>query len=142
MIQSPLPELDWDLTRAFWLAATDGEFVMPRCMGCERYVWYPEEQCPFCRGGEIPWVPVPGRGLLFSWAEVLHPLHPPYEDQLPYVTGIVALEIDPCIHYVTRIVDCAADSLAIEMPMEVVFRELSFRGVEGSVVAPVFRPAA
>ena len=141
MSQAPLPELDWDLTRSFWNAAEAEQFVMPQCAGCERYVWYPEEACPYCKGGEIPWVEVAGRGELFSWAEVRHPLHPPYKDDLPYITGIVALEADPRIHYVTRIVDCTPDLLAIQMPMEVVFRTLSFSGVEGAVTAPVFRPA-
>ncbi len=35
-----------------------------------------------------------------------------------------------------------ASALTIEMPMEVVFRELSYSGVEGTVVAPLFRPVA
>lgn len=142
MSHAPLPESDWDLTRAFWQAAASGTFVMPCCRGCSRHVWYPEERCPHCGEGDIPWAPVPGRGRLFSWAEVRHPLHPPYQDQLPYITGIVSLEVDPRIRYVTRIVDCQADELAIEMPMEVVFRELSFHGVEGCVIAPVFRPVS
>ena len=140
MSRAPLPELDWELTRPFWRAAEAGAFVMPRCGACERYVWYPEERCPHCSAAEISWVDVPGMGTLFSWAQVSHPLHPPYKDQLPYITGIVALDIDPRVHYVTRIVDCAAAALAIEMPMEVVFRELSYSGVEGAVIAPVFRP--
>ena len=142
MSQAPLPETDWDLTRPFWQAAKESEFVMPRCADCERYVWYPEEQCPHCGAGDVLWVQVEGRGLLFSWAEVRHPLHPPYKNQLPYITGIVALEVDPRVHYVTRIVECTTSELAIEMPMEVVYSELSFHEVEGAVIAPVFRPVA
>ena len=140
MSQPPLPDPDWDLIQPFWNAAREGSLVMPRCGGCQRYVWYPDEQCPHCGAGEIPWVAVAGRGQLFSWAEVCHPLHPPYADSLPYLTGIVVLDEDPTLRYVTRFVDCTADDLAIEMPMEVVFRELVFTGVEGSVMAPLFRP--
>jgi hypothetical protein len=140
MSRAPLPETDWPLIREFWLAAGRGEFVIPRCSGCERYVWYPEEACPQCGESEIPWVAMSGRGQLFSWTEVKHPLYPPYADQLPYVTGLVALAEDPRVRYVTRIVDCDPDALAIEMPMEVVFRELSFAGIEGEVVAPLFKP--
>ncbi len=141
MSSAPLPETDWPLIREFWLAAERGEFVIPRCTACNRYVWYPEEVCPHCGSSEVPWVPTSGRGRLFSWCEVKHPLHPPYVDQLPYVTGLIALAEDPRVRYVTRIVDCEPSALLIEMPMEVVFRELSFTDIEGTVVAPVFKPA-
>jgi uncharacterized OB-fold protein len=135
-----MPEVDWSPVREFWLAAGRGEFVIPRCQACERYVWYPEEACPHCGGSEMPWTAMSGRGQLFSWSEVRHPLYPPYANELPYVSGLIALAEDPRVRYVTRIVDCEASELQIEMSMEVVFRELSFAGIEGAVEAPVFRP--
>jgi hypothetical protein len=39
------------------------------------------------------------------------------------------------------IVDADAPSLHVDMPLEVTFRPLEFAGVDGSVVAPLFRPA-
>lgn len=141
MSSAPLPDTDWPMIREFWRAASRGELVIPRCLACERYVWYPEEVCPHCGGGEVPWVAMSGRGRLFSWSEVKHPLHPPYADQLPYLSGLIALEEDPRVRCVTRIVDCESSALEIEMPMQVVFRELSFADIEGSVVAPLFKPA-
>ena len=30
----PLPDTDWDATRAFWAGAERGELVIPRCGGC------------------------------------------------------------------------------------------------------------
>jgi len=140
MSPAPVPELDWPLTAPFWEAARSERFVMPRCSSCARLVWYPEDACPDCQASGIPWVEVSGRGRLFAWAEVKHPLYAPYEAQLPYVTGIVTLEEDPRVRYVTRIVDCDVGDLVIEMPSEVTFRALAFAGVEGIVVAPVFRP--
>ncbi len=140
MSTAPLPERGWALTEPFWEAAEHGRFVMPCCSSCARYVWYPEEACPHCGGNEVPWVPVSGRGQLFSWAEVKHKLYPAYEDALPYVTGIVTLEEDARVRYVTRIVDADPTALQIDQPMEVVFRTLTFKGVDGSIEAPVFRP--
>ncbi len=141
MSTAPLPERDWPLTQPFWEAADAGRFVMQCCDGCERYVWYPEQACPHCGGESLSWVSVSGRGRLFSWAEVKHKLYPPYEDELPYVTGIVTLEEDPRVRYVTRIVDADPATLEVDQLMQVDFRTLAFKGVEGSVVAPVFRPA-
>ncbi len=139
---TPLPELDWTTTRPFWDAARNERFVMPRCRDCERYVWYPEERCPMCGGERIAWVGVSGRGRLFSWAEVKHLLHPPYEGQLPYVSGLISLEEAPYVRYVTRIVDCEPADLSIDMPMEVVFRKLAFENIETEVMAPMFRPGS
>ena len=41
----------------------------------------------------------------------------------------------------TRIVDADPDALDFEMPVQVVFRPISFTGVDGEVVAPLFVPA-
>ena len=37
--------------------------------------------------------------------------------------------------------DCDPGALSFDMPVEVVFRELSFAGVDGRVTAPLFVPA-
>ncbi len=142
MSTAPLPERDWPLTQPFWEAAESNRLMIPRCSDCQRYVWYPEEKCPHCGGEDTPWEAVSGRGVLFSYAEVKHPLYPPYEDALPYITGIVTLEEDSRVRLVTRIVGAAAEDLAMDQPMEVCFETLTFKGVEGRVIAPVFRPAS
>jgi len=41
---------------------------------------------------------------------------------------------------VTEIVDVSPEQLRIDLPMEVVFRPLVFAGVDGTVVAPLWRP--
>jgi uncharacterized OB-fold protein len=140
-MSTPLPDVEWELTREFWAAAEREELVIPRCAGCDRYVWYPEPSCPECGGSEIPWVRVSGRGTLFTWSIVVHPLYRPFAEKLPYTTGIVALEEEPRVRLVTTIVDCDADDLVMEMPMRVAFRPLEFPGVEDRVVAPHFAPA-
>ena len=33
----PLPDTDWDATRAFWAGAERGKLVIPRCGGCGVY---------------------------------------------------------------------------------------------------------
>jgi uncharacterized OB-fold protein len=63
-----------------------------------------------------------------------------YASKAPYTTGLVALEEDPRVRLVTLLVDCLPADLTIDMPVEVVFRVLEFPNVEGSVIAPVFRP--
>ncbi|MBW2273915.1 MAG: OB-fold domain-containing protein [Deltaproteobacteria bacterium] len=137
---SPLPDVDWEPVREFWAAAARETLVIPRCSGCERYVWYPKPACPHCASQDMGWQEVSGRAALFSWAVVERALFAPFEDKAPYVTGLVALEEDPAVRLVTNIVDCSAQALRMDMPVCVVFRPLEFSGVEGSVTAPFFAP--
>jgi uncharacterized OB-fold protein len=141
MSAAPLPDVDWPLLREYWAGAARGELLIPRCGGCGDYVWYPRETCPSCQATQMPWVVVSGRGTLFSWCLVDHPLFPPFADKTPYVTGMVALEEDPRVRIVTLIEDCAPEELAMEMPMQVDFRPLRFSGSDAAVTVPYFVPA-
>jgi hypothetical protein len=137
----PLPDVDWPPTRELWAGAARGELVITRCTSCARLVWYPETPCRHCGGADLVWTPVSGRGRLFAWSVVRHAWIPQFAELLPLVTGLVALEEDPAVRLVTRIVDCAAEDLRCDMPVSVAFRPLRFPGVTGEVIAPLFAPA-
>jgi uncharacterized OB-fold protein len=137
----PLPDVDWAPLRGFWEGARADELRIPRCSSCAAWCWYPAAGCRACDGQELRWTRTAGRGTLFSWAVVERPLFEAYADWVPYVTGLVALEEDPAVRIVTRLVDCDPGALRVEMPVYAVFRELRFAGVEGSVRAPFFRPS-
>ncbi len=137
----PLPDTDWEPTRPFWAGAARHNLVIPRCDGCGRLRWYPQAECRYCGAGPMQWVPVSGRATLFSWVVVIHPFLPQFAAKVPFVSALVALDEDRSVRLATEIVDATPDQLAFEMPLEVTFRPISFPGVEGSVVAPLFRPA-
>jgi uncharacterized OB-fold protein len=136
---SVLPDRDFEATRGFWEAAARGQLAVPRCAQCSRRVWYPQARCPDCGGTDMPWEPVSGRGTLFSWVRVTRALHKPLAERAPYLTGLVALEEDPRVRIVTNFVDCEPGDLRMDMPVEVVFREIACEGER--VVAPQFRPS-
>jgi uncharacterized OB-fold protein len=136
----PLPDVDEPSTAPYFAGAARGELVVTRCTGCDRYVWFPEPLCPTC-GGALEWVPVSGRATLFSWAVVRRPFLPAFDDKVPFITALVALEEDPAVRIVTNIVDAEPDELRADMPVEVTFRPLSFATVPGrSVIVPMFAP--
>ncbi len=136
----PLPDLDWEPTRGFWLAAQREELAIPRCEACEAYNWYPLPRCRRCDAESLAWTPVAGRGALFSYGIVQRALFEPYSARVPYATGLVALEEDPSVRLVTLLVDCELASLRIDMPLRVVFRPLEFPDISGRVIAPFFAP--
>jgi uncharacterized OB-fold protein len=137
----PLPDLDWLPTAPFWAGAAQHELRVPRCDSCGRFCWYPHEQCSACSGESFTWVVTSGRGTLFSWVVVTHAFLPQFADLVPFVPALVALDDDPAVRIPTRMVNCDASGLAFEMPVRVTFEPISFTGVDGEVVAPLFEPA-
>lgn len=134
----PLADTNWEPTREFWAGAAREQLLITRCDMCGRYVWYPEPPCRYCGGTRLSWTRVSGRGTLFSWSVLHHAWIPQFAEQLPFVSGLVALAEDPAVRVVSYIVDCPIESLRCDMPVCVVFRPLRFAGVASSVVAPMF----
>ena len=134
----PLPDVNWPPTARFWAAAAEGRLELPRCQSCGRLCWYPKESCSYCGDAALLWEPVAGRARLFSWAVVRNVFLPQYREKVPYVTGLVSLDEDPSVRLVTEIVDF--EELEFDQPMEVVFRPLTFVGIEHTVMAPLWRP--
>ena len=138
----PLPDVTWEPTAEYWAGAARGELRLPRCTSCERFRWYPEDVCRHC-GEQAPvaWTTASGRGVLFSWVVVTHAFLKPFASKVPFVSALVAIDEDPEVRLPTQIVDCDPDALSFDMPVMVTFRPLSFEGVDGTVMAPLFAPA-
>ena len=62
-----------------------------RCKKCATLSFPPRADCPKCRGGEIAWVPVDGRGRLVTFTEVYF-APPAFQDSTPYLLGLAELE--------------------------------------------------
>ncbi len=123
------------LTRPFWEAAKRHELVLPRCQHCSRYHFYPRELCPFCLSNQIAWLPVSGKGHLYSYTIIHQPAHPAFAADVPYVYAIV--QLDEGVMMPSNVIDCAIpDGLHIEMPLVAVFEDVS---PEWTLVK--FRPA-
>ena len=137
----PLPDIDDALTVPYFAGAARGELVIPRCESCGELVWYPQDSCPR-DGGLLVWQPVSGRGKLFTWAVVRRAFLPAFEDRVPFVTALVALDEDPAVRLCTYVVDTEPEALVADAPVAVTFRPLEFATVPGrAVVVPMFAPA-
>ena len=137
----PLPDVSWPPTAEFWAGAARDEIRIPRCDSCGRFCWYPREVCRHCKGAAFTWETMSGRATLFSWVVVTHAFLPQFADLVPFVPALVALEEDPLVRLPTRMVDCDAEALDFDVPVVVTFRPITFAGVDGSVIAPMFVPA-
>jgi uncharacterized OB-fold protein len=80
---------------------------------------------------------------VYTWTVVRRAFLPAFEERVPFVTALIALEEDPRVRIDSYVVDCEPDALGADLPVEAVFRPLRFPTVpDRSVTVPMFVPAA
>ena len=128
----PVPEVDED-SRDFWHGGATGQLLISACTACDLLFHPPTRICPHCYARSITHRPVSGRGTVESYTVVRRGWIPGYEP--PYVVARVVLAEQPDLHLLTNIVDCDAEAVTTDMPVEVTFEQ------RGDVYVPMFRPA-
>ena len=128
----PLPDFD---AQEFWDGCNRDELLMQRCTECKKFRWLPRPMCPQCNSLEREWVKMSGKGKVFSWTIVTHPVHPAATGKVPYNVTQVQLDEDPEIIMVTNLVGIKNEEIRMELPVKVVFEEH-----EPGVKIPKFTP--
>jgi uncharacterized OB-fold protein len=126
-LPEPTPE-----TAHFWEGTRAGELRLQRCTACAATYFPPRPFCPHCASGAVEVFAASGRGRLYSYI-ISHLAAPGFEP--PYFIAVVELEEGPRL--LSNLVGVAPDSstLALDMPLEVVFAPVS-----EEVSLPLFRP--
>ena len=131
--KKPLPKINAD-TRAFWEGCRDHELRIQKCGDCGHLRWPPAFLCPRCLSQKTVLVSASGRGTVYSYTVYNVAFDPAFRRDLPYVVALVALEEGP--HLVTNIVGCDPSAVSCDMPVEVVWDD-----VTETLSLPKFRPA-
>lgn len=137
--ERPIPRPD-DASEAYWQGCREGELRMQRCQPCGHLRFPPRPMCPRCQSFESRWVPVSGRGTVYSWIVAHPPLLPAFAERAPLTVLLVELEEGHDLRIVGNLVGEAgegADDVEIGMPVEVVFEQ-----VAPDVVLPQWRRRA
>ena len=128
----PLPHPN-EVSQPFWDAAKRHELQIQRCNACGTHIFYPREACSECLAADLIWIPVSGKGTLYSYTIAQAPTHPAFADDVPYVIAIVELAEGP--HITTNLVGCQPDQVTIGMPVVT-----SFEDVSEAITLVKFRP--
>jgi len=128
-IPKPTPE-----TRPFWEAAKARRLVIQACDDCGARYFYPRPLCPACLSRAVRWIDASGRARLHTFVVNFRPARG-FPADAPMVIGIVELEEGP--RMMSHIVGVEPDPAALrcEMPLEVVFEDLT-----AEITLPKFRP--
>ena len=137
----PLPDLDRlpDYEQGFWEALRKRELRIQRCVECGVLRHLPTPMCPHCHSLDYDWAPVSGRGVVYSYVIVRHPVHPAIREreQLPYNVCVIELEEQAGLRIGSNVLHVAPEDLRIGMPVEVTFMPLPD---EPPVVLAMFVP--
>jgi uncharacterized OB-fold protein len=117
-VPSPAPE-----SVPYWEAAKQHRLELPRCNSCRKFWFPPSQSCPHCLTADFSFLPVSGRGKVFSFVTYHRVYHPAFEQDVPYVVALVELEEGPRL--LTNIVGVTPDKVACEMPVKVVFDDMA-----------------
>lgn len=131
--QKPLPVPDID-TKEFWEGCKRHQLLLPKCQDCGTYRFPPGPMCPQCRSTRTQWAVASGRGKVYSWVVVHHPILPIFAPEVPYAVALI--ELEEGVRMASNIVDCRPQDIRADMPVEVVFED-----VTSEVTLPKFRPA-
>ena len=102
-------------TAPFWDAARQGKLLIKRCRDCGEAHYFPRTICPFCFSAETAWEESSGEGRIYTYSVMRK------SPTGPYAIGYVTLKEGPIL--LTNFVDCDPDSLAIDQPVRVSFKE-------------------
>ncbi len=128
----PLPFV-YDETRPFWEGTKRHELLIQRCNDCGQFRFYPRTSCIFCLSDNTEWVKVSGKGRVYSFTIAERPARPAFADDVPYNVAIV--ELEEGVRMTTNIIDCENGDIKVDMPVEVVFDD-----VTPEITLPKFRP--
>ena len=130
----PLPQISAEMA-PFFEAARRQQLVVQRCRGCGTLRFPARDRCSGCLAREAEWVPVSGKGTVFSFAVMHQVYHPGFAAEIPYAVVLVALDEGP--RMISNVVGVPPSEIRVGMPLEV-----TFEAVSPEVTLPKFRVAA
>lgn len=126
----PLPQ-PTDLSSPFWDACRQHLLIVQRCQACAAYIFPPQDFCRNCFRDTLSWVPVVGRGTVYSYTVIWRPQTPAF--MAPYVVAIV--DLAEGYQMMSNVIGCRWEDVKVGLEVEVDFDDRT-----DAISLPVFRP--
>ena len=121
-IPLPAPASD-GLDAAFWEGAKNHRLLVQRCTACGTFQFGPEWICHHCRADQLGWHECEGRGKVYAFERVWHPVHPALKDRVPYLIVLVELPDAGNVRLVGNLLGDPQQDVKIGDAVEVVWEE-------------------
>ncbi|SEN04387.1 hypothetical protein SAMN05192533_108148 [Mesobacillus persicus] len=112
----PRPDVNEDTIEYWQLLQETKQLHVQKCKNCGTYSHPPRPICHHCRQYQLEWVPMSGKGTVYSYVIYHRSVHPGFE--VPY--EVVLVELEEGVRIISNMVDCEPDEVYIGMPVEVV----------------------
>ncbi|HEY6417903.1 MAG TPA: Zn-ribbon domain-containing OB-fold protein [Candidatus Binataceae bacterium] len=122
LIGKPIPTITPGMAE-FFAGAKRGQLMAEKCEGCGLMRFPAMEICWKCNSTRARWVPVSGRGEVFSFNIMHQVYHPAFAGEVPYAVVVVQLEEGP--RMLSNLIGIKPHDIKCGMPVEVVFEKLS-----------------
>ena len=122
-------------TEPFWAATAEHRLVVPRCTRCGTFRFPPSAFCWRCQAQAVEWVERPGRGTIYSFTIVWHPVLPDLADSVPFAPAVVELPDTDHVRVVGALTDATTAVPRVGLDVELVWRDVR----DGETV-PTWRP--
>ncbi len=129
----PLPAID-ELTKPFWQAAVQHQLVVQCCQECNYFNHPPRPLCDACLSQRLEFVPVSGRGAVYSYTVMHQPNIAGFEKEVPYINVLVELDEQPRLFMVSYLPISEREKLRIGGRVEVTFEK-----IDDEITLPQFR---
>lgn len=121
-ISKPIPAITPDM-REFFEGARAGRLMVQKCDNCGTLRFPAHDLCSKCNSTASRWVPVSGRGEVFSF-NIMHQLyHPGFANDVPY--AVVMVELEEGCKFVSNLLGVKPHEIKCGMPVEVTFDKLN-----------------
>jgi uncharacterized OB-fold protein len=116
----PVPEPD-GLSAPYWQGLREERLVVQRCARCRGWQWGPEWICSKCSSFDLQWEHVEGKGNLYSWTRVYHPVNDVLKNHGPYLLAVVELPHAGGIRMLGNLLGDPMQEPAFDAPVQVIF---------------------
>lgn len=131
-IARPTPAITPDMAE-FFEGARRGILMVQKCDQCGALRFPAHELCSKCLSSRASWVPVSGRGEIFSFNIMHQVYHPAFAAEVPY--AVVVVKLEEGLKFISNLLGVKPHEIRIGLPVEVTFE----RAGDG-VMVPQFRP--
>ena len=78
----------------YWQGLSEGRLLLPRCGGCDGWLWPAAHRCGACGATSVHWVERAMRATVFSWTRTWHRFGGTEAFELPFTNVLAA--VDDC----------------------------------------------
>lgn len=115
------PEIDQD-SAPYWESVKEHKVKIQKCDACGRFRFPPSPSCYYCGSLGGSWKPITGKGVIYSWIVIHHPVDKRLANEVPFAVAFVELEEGP--RTVGRVIECRPEEIKVGMSVKIQYQDI------------------